>query len=125
MLYSQLAKNGLFLWNELVKNGSLLWNECIKNGEWLWDDLKHKTSLLLNYVDANWGPAFCSVRQWCQLRWQDIMTYGGHIWDLCKPYFDHIVSVLLHYTDLVVAKTKEHLPIFIDSVSGQINDLWA
>ena len=72
----------------------------------------------------NWGPAFCSVRQWCQLRWQDIIKLVGQLWALSKPYLDQVVTIVVHYTDLLVEKTKEHFPIFIDTVSRQINDLW-
>ena len=96
----------------------------MKNGSIFLDEINEKASHFLEYVHVNWGPAFCSVRQWCQLRLHELMKSASYLWDLSKPYIDQLVDILVHYYGLLVEKTKQHFPVFIDSLSGQINYLW-
>lgn len=111
-------------WKKIAKNGSGLWDELVKNGTLILNKMKEQASHFLDYVYVNWGPAFCSVRHWCQLRLHELMNYASQLWDLSKPYIDQLVYIVVHYTGLLVEKTKEHFPVFIDSLSGQINYLW-
>ena len=101
-----------------------MWGEFVKNAGLLWDEIQKKTSTFVDYAYANWGPAFCSARQWCLLRWQELIVHCSQLWTLCKPYIDHTISIVVQYTELLVAKIKERFPVFIESLSGQINYLW-
>ena len=98
--------------------------QFLKNGEWLWDEIKERNAVLLDYIYENWGPVFCSVRQWCQLRWQDVIKFASEGWELSKPYFYQVGDLVLHYTNFVVEKANQHLPAFINMVSEQINEMW-
>ena len=111
--YCQLAKNGGWLWDELVKNGSILCAE-----------LQQKSNMFQNYVYVHWGPSFCSARQWCQLRLHDFFEYASQLWDLSKPYINQCVSIVAHYAEVLVEKTKQHFPVFIDSLTENVNFMW-
>jgi len=130
-----IGKKADFVWQEtqrtltplskkIAKNGAWLWDELVKNGAFIWNEVEQKSSLFLDYVYVNWGPSFCSARHWCQLRLHDLISYASQFWDLIKPYINQFVSIVVHYTDQLVEKTKLHFPVFIESLSENVNFLW-
>jgi len=112
-ILKKISKNGLWLWEELLKNGAIVWNE-----------LEQKTSQFLHYAYVNWGPTFNSACDWCQIRFNELMKYASQLWDLSKPYIDHFVSLLVHYSGILAEKLKQHFPILIDTISTQASYLW-
>jgi len=112
-ILKKIAKNGSWLCDELVKNGAIAWNE-----------VEQKTSQIVKYAHVNWGPAFNSACEWIRLRLNDVIKYASQLWDLSKPYIDHFMSILVHYTSLLAEKLKQHFPILVDTISTQVKDLW-
>ena len=105
----------------------MLCHNCLqfsKNGEWLWGEIKERNAVLLDYIYENWGPVFCSVRQWCQLRWQDVVKLVSQGFNLTRPYFYQIGDLALYYSNFLAEKAKVHVPVFINMVSEQITELW-
>ena len=96
----------------------------LKNGVIVWNEVEQKTSQFFHYAHVNWGPAFNSACEWIRLRLNDVIKYASQLWDLSKPYIDHFMSILVHYTSLLAEKLKQHFPILVDTISTQVNDLW-
>ena len=86
--------------------------------------MERKTSQFMKYAYVNWGPAFNSACEWSQKRLNDLMKFASQLWDLSKPYIDHFVSILVHYSSLLTEKLKQHFPILVDTISTQAKDLW-